>query len=184
MQGEYIMAGLTKKGNTYYAIFSIKGKSKWKRIGRVSYKDAIKAKHLMESEADKGNLGLLESKSIIFNEFQNPYLKYSKANKAPRTWERDITSLKALNAVFGNMLLDSINKPSIERYKQKRLSDGVKPKTVNIELYCLSNMLRRGIEWNYLQQLPKIKFFKYKHKPARFLSEAEMQSLIDFSSPW
>jgi len=35
MQGEYNMAGLTKKGNTYYAIFSVNGKSKWKRIGRV-----------------------------------------------------------------------------------------------------------------------------------------------------
>jgi len=66
------MAILTKKGTTYYAIFSYNGKSIWKRIGKVSYKDAMKAKHFMESEVDKGNLGLLETNFITFYKFQDP----------------------------------------------------------------------------------------------------------------
>lgn len=178
------MAGLTKKGSTYYALFTLNGKTIWKKIGKVPYRDALKAKRLLESELDKGRFGFIESKSISLIEFKEQYLKYSKANKSPRTWERDITSLKALMPFFGNMLLESINEHHIEEYKQKRLSDGVKPKTINIELYCLSNMLRRAIEWNYLKQLPKIKFLKYQSKPPRFLSEAEMQELMDSASPW
>ncbi len=63
------MAGLTKKGKTYYAIFSIGGKSKWRRIGKFSFKDATKGKRILESEADKGNLTLLETNSITFLEF-------------------------------------------------------------------------------------------------------------------
>jgi hypothetical protein len=62
------MAGLTKKGNTYYALFSINGKTKWKRIGLMPYKDALKALKHIESTFDKEKVGIREIKSITFSE--------------------------------------------------------------------------------------------------------------------
>jgi hypothetical protein len=158
------MAGLTKKGNTYYALFSINGKTRWKRIGLMPYKDALKALKNMEATFDKEKVGIREIKSITFSEFSLLYLNYSRANKAYRTWERDGTSVRTLNPYFGNMLLESINNHHIELYKAKRQTDGVKPRTINIELKCLAHMLRKAVEWNYLTMIPKINLLKEEKK--------------------
>lgn len=34
------MAGLASKGDVYYALFTVNGKTKWNRIGKVSFRDA------------------------------------------------------------------------------------------------------------------------------------------------
>ena len=52
------MAGLTKKGDTYYALFRINGKTSWKRIGIMPYKDALKALRNMEATFDKDKVGI------------------------------------------------------------------------------------------------------------------------------
>jgi hypothetical protein len=44
------MAGLTKKGKTYYALFSERGKTKWVKIGKVSFKDAKEHLRKLESQ--------------------------------------------------------------------------------------------------------------------------------------
>ena len=61
----------------------------------------------MEATFDKDKVGIKEIKSISFSEFSRLYLNYSRTNKAVRTWERDITSIKTLTPHFGNMLLES-----------------------------------------------------------------------------
>jgi hypothetical protein len=170
MQGECIMAGLAKKGNTYYALFSINGKTKWKRIGIMPYKDALKALRNIEATFDKEKVGIKEMKSITFNDFSPLYLNYSRANKAHRTWERDGTSIRTLTPYFGNMILQAIDNRNMELYKAKRQTEGVKPRTINIELKCLRHMLSKALEWNYLNKIPPIKLLKEEKKPPRFLS--------------
>jgi Site-specific recombinase XerD len=178
------MAGLTKKGKTYYALFPTNGSTKWKRIGIMSYKDALKALKDMEAKFDKERLGLREIKPITFNEYVSPYLEYSKANKACKSWERDVVSLKALTSYFGNNFLEAIGNQDIELYKAKRQQDGLKPRTINIELLCLSNMLRKALEWDHLSRIPKIKLLKQEKKPPRFLSQEEMEILMEHATPW
>ena len=84
------------------------------------------------------------------------------------------------------MLLETLNNENIEFYKARRQSDGVKlkPRTINIELQCLSNTLRKAVEWNCLKTTPLIKKLKEEGKPPRFLSLDEMERLIDSASPW
>lgn len=120
------MAGLAKKGNTYYALFSINGKTKWKRIGIMPYKDTLKVLKNMEATFDKEKVGLQEIKSITFNDFSPLYLNYSKTNKAYRTCERDRTSIRTITPYFRNMILEAIDNRNIELYKAKRQTEGGK----------------------------------------------------------
>ncbi len=178
------MAGLAKKGNAYYALFSINGKTKWKRIGIMPYKDVLKALKSMEAKFDKERAGLQEIKPVTFFGYADIYLDYAKANKANNSWRRDKVSVNALTPYFGNMLLEAIGNQNIELYKAKRQNEEIKPRTINIELLCLSNMLRKAIEWNYLSHIPKIRKLKEKRKPPRFLCLEEMEKLVDCASPW
>ncbi len=177
------MAGLTKKGQTYYALFSINGKTKWERIGRVSYKDARKRLRELETEFDRDITVVTKKEQKTFNELAPEYLNYSQANKARLSWERDITSIKALS-YFGNMLLESIDSKHIEMYKSERQKAGRTNRTINIELLCLSVMLKRAVEWNYLTALPPIKKLKEYKKPPRYLTENELILLIESATPW
>jgi len=178
------MAGLTKKGQTYYALFSINGKTKWKKIGKVSFKDAKEHLRKLESQYDKNRIGLLYIEQITFNEYSVEYLKFSKANKAQGTWERDITSTRALSAYFGDMLLSSINNRHIDIYKYERQKKGLTNRTINIELICLSVMLKKAIEWNYLSELPHIKKLKEQKKPPRYLTKNEINLFIESAPLW
>lgn len=178
------MAGLTKKGKTYYALFSLDGKTKWQRIGNIPYKDALKVLKNMEAEFDKERVGLKEIKPINFIEYASIYLDYSKANKAYNSWRRDNTSIRALSSYFGNVLLNAIENQDIELYKAYRQREGIKSRSINLELLCLSNMLRKAIEWNYLKNMSKIKLLKQVKKPPRFLSKEEIEMLLESSSLW
>jgi len=176
------MAGLTRKGKTYYALFKIAKKTKWVRIGSMPYKLALKKLKELESEFDS-TYGASELKPILFTDFSREYLAYSEANKAPKSYLRDQYAIKALAGYFGKHYLLEITNKDIELYKATRLKT-VKPRTINIELQCLSNMLKKALEWNYLTKLPTIKRLKETKKAIRFLTLEEMARLIQSASPW
>ncbi len=69
-------------------------------------------------------------------------------------------------------------------YKNKRIGDRVTNRKINIELYCLSNMLRKAIEWNHLNSKPKIELLEQETKPPKFLNENEIRILLDSASEW
>ena len=114
------MAGLTKKGEVYYATFRVNGKTKWKRIGKVSFRDAKEYLKKLESKSDRDKLGLIDLTPIKFDQFSVQYLAHSRANKALETWKSDNWSVRALSRHFGSMLLDAIDNGHIELYKAER----------------------------------------------------------------
>ncbi|MGH7909878.1 MAG: hypothetical protein ACRENW_08540, partial [Thermodesulfobacteriota bacterium] len=93
------MAGITKKGKSYYALFKLGRKTKWKKIGAMPYKDAIRRLKDLEADFDK-TYGSRDIKPISFTNFAREFLVYREANFAKRTWERDRASIKALSSHF------------------------------------------------------------------------------------
>jgi site-specific recombinase XerD len=178
------MAGLTKKGKSYYALFKNNGKTKWVRIGAIPYRNAVRVLRKLEIDYYSNNFKIKKIQSITFREFIEQYLEYSKSNKARGSYLRDIASINALSKLFNSYLLNSIETKELDRYKIKRIGDGVKNRTINIEFYCLSNMLRKAIEWNYLSSKPKIQLLKQETKPPQFLNENEIRLLIESASLW
>ena len=179
------MASLAKKKDVWYAIFSIRGRPKWIRIGRVSKTKAKSILAKMEAKRDERTGGFVEADPIQFFDFVEKYLTYSKNNKAFSTYKRDELCTKHLKRFFKNIWLDKLAPHDIEKYKSKRLEDGVKARTVNIELRCLSNMLRKAVEWNNLLVSPfsRVKLLKQRIKPPRFLTKEELQKLIEAATP-
>ncbi len=126
----------------------------------------------------------MDIKPVPFNDLIVRYLNYSRANKAHRTWERDITSTRVLSPYFVTMMVDSIDNEHIELYKAKRQGEGVSNRTINIELLCLQYMLSKAIEWRLLSTSPKIKKLTSQEKPPRFLSRTELDMLMGAASLW
>lgn len=150
-------------------------------MSKTSAKEVLKK---LEEDFDKRKFGVVDEKEIPFKDYAEEYLEYSKSNKAINSYKRDKTSMQSLLKHF-TVPLPRITSHLIEKYKIKRL-DEVKPRTINIELRCLSHMMNKAVEWRYIKESPfkGVKLFSYEKKPPRFLIKEEVQRLLDSASPW
>ncbi len=178
------MASLAYKHNSYYAVFSINRKKKWIRIGRVDKKEARKILKQLELEHIKGRLDIRETKEILFYDYIDQYLKYCKTNKAKSTYKREIQAIKHLKISFGNLSLAKIDNKCIEDYKSIRIDQGLAPSSLNRELTVLSAILKKALEWNFIEKVPHITILKLPKRPPNFLSIEEVQRLLECSSAW
>lgn len=122
---------------------------------------------------------------ISFAGYADIYLEnYAKINK--RSWITDVSYLKSLSRSLGSLFLDEIGPLQVEKYKARRLKDGVTKSTTNRCLAVLRKMLTLAVEWGYLEKdaVPKIKFFPEKdNRKERFLTNEEEQRLLASASP-
>lgn len=180
------MACLVYKHNSYYGVFSKSGKQKWVRIGNVDKKDARRILKKLEAEMTKDRLNLFEVKQISLYAFIDLYLQYVKANKAKSSYQREMQVVKTIKKIFGDIPLMKITTLIIEEFKSKRIQEGLKPWSINKELAILRFMLKKAVDWKYLQESPYkgIRLVKVGKLPIKFLTTDELDRLIESASLW
>ncbi len=129
-----------KKGPNWYIDYYLYGRRRRKKIGPSKRLAELALKNIKVAMAKGEHLGIYDSKKISFEELAKQYLPYAQTNKTPRSYERDVTNLKALTPHFAGLITE-IKPQDIEAYKAVRLAAGVKPATVNHELDTLRHML-------------------------------------------
>lgn len=174
------MGRIFKRGRSWYIDCALKGRRIRKSVG-PSRRVAELALRDIELKSARGEyLGIYEDKRVLFEDFAERYLTFSKANKAPKSYGRDLTSLRTnLIPHFRGYYLFDISSQMVEDYKSLRLS-GVKPATLNRELACLRHMYNKAIEWGYVGRNPMqgVKLLKEPPERLRFLSPEEIEALL------
>ena len=172
-----------KETASWYIDYYHEGQRIKERIGRedqgITRKDAEKAQKARMGEIVQGKFNLVKvSKSIVFDVMVTHYLEWSKTNK--KSYESDCCHTRRLLEFFSGRSLKDITSWDIEKYKSKRLKDGLKPASVNRQLQCLKHIFTKAIEWGKVKENPvkKVKLFKENNKRVRYLSESEMESLL------
>jgi integrase len=169
-----------KKGKNWYIDYYVKGRRKRRKIG-PSKKLAEQVLQDVHVKMAKGEyLGVYDEKKILFEEFGQQYLAYSKTNKAGSTHHRDQFSVASLNATFGGKYLYEVTARMVEKYKTERL-EKVSPATVNRELACLKHMYTKATEWNYAKANPvkTVKLLKEPPGRLRYLRANEVETLLE-----
>ncbi|MGE5445558.1 MAG: tyrosine-type recombinase/integrase, partial [Ignavibacteriales bacterium] len=180
------MASLTSKRGIWYGVFTINYKQKWIKIGRMSKTGAKEVLRKLEESYDKKKFGIIDEKLIPFEGYAQEYLEFSKTNKAKQSYRRDRTSMHSLLRFFRSIYLPRLSTHLIEQFKIKRSTEGVSPRTVNLELRCLSHMLNKAVEWGYIRETPfkGVKLLTHEKKPPRFLTKEEVDKFLESASPW
>lgn len=147
-----------------------------------SKKDAVLALNMqVQVEFRKEYRADFVQKEIMFTEFAETYLNdYAKVNK--KSWRSDYYYLNAnLVPFFNDVFISRLNQYSVEKYKLKRVKDGVQKSTINRELACLRKMLNKAVDWEFLQRNPVsgVKLFSEKDNlKERVLSSEEEKRLM------
>jgi len=173
--------GIFKKGNNWYVDYYLKGRRKRKKVG-PSKKLAEQVLKDIQVKTAKGEyLGIFEEKKILFSDFFQSYLSFSKTNKSFFSYKRDLASSKNLLPVFGDKYLIEIIPPMIEEYKTERLQEDVTPATINRELSCLRHLFNKAIEWGCLIKNPMqgVKLLKEPPGRTRYLKTEEIVKLLN-----
>ena len=175
---------------SYWFIFTYKGKTYRKRIGREAEIPLTSAKHI----ASKLRTQIIENQYLeketapLFSEVAERYIEWYKTervNTSPRVIRDTERRIRRLIEVFGDKTLDYFSEFLIESYKQDRLKEGVRPSTINRELNILRAILYKAKEWDlYPGKLPKIKTFKVSDERVRYLSPEELKALIEACPEW
>jgi hypothetical protein len=122
----------------------------------------------------------------MFEDYADEYLKtWSKVEKAASTHIRDTDSSKHLKKFFGRTDISKIKRRDVEQYVAERKAAGAMPGTINRELSCLKNMLRKAIDWEYLETNPAWGVRQQREEVVEFeiLSEEEAERLIAACPP-
>jgi site-specific recombinase XerD len=126
------------------------------------------------------------SKSRPFDEYATEYLEsWSKVEKRPSSYARDMISVKHLTGCFGSTDIARITRRDVEQYVASRKAAGLAAGTMNRELSCLKNMFRKAVDWGYLETNPAwgVKQQREEVEEREFLTEEEAERLIQVCPP-
>lgn len=177
------MATLRRRNKTYFVDYRINGRRFRKKVG-PSKRIAELALKDIEVKIAKGELGFSPKDNSLEKLFEE-FLKYSKINHAPSTYERyrgildNFKSFLVTRAYINK--ISQLDPKFFEDYKHFRKSDEAGDKTVNIELQMLRSMFNLARKWGYCSGNPTegVSFFRItKKQEPRFLSKEECEKLL------
>ena len=155
--------GLWLRGSRYYARMSVAdfntGRKTVRRVpleGADSVAQAVAQMRRLLTHREDDDLPVLK-RTPKFSEYADQYLNYFKTvkdAKRPKTLQTESGHLNAWKKHLGDTRLDQINRAAINGFIAKRQAEGRNPRTVNLGVTVLRNVLRRGIEDGWLKNLP------------------------------
>ncbi len=168
---------ITKRGKTWYTRFTAPSGQRifqscqtTSKTAAQEYEDTLKAELWRVFK-------LGEKPRRSFKEAVITYISNAQIKDSTRV--SHLSNISILDEWFGTLLLDEIDRPSIDVFKVERLAEGVTGSTVNRQLEVLRailNFCRDDLEW--ISSFPKIKMFKESMKRIRFLSKEESTTLL------
>lgn len=111
--------------------------------------------------------------------WQEAVIKWSKEQGHRKSAGDDMQYLRWLNPYLKDAYLDQINKDMIEKLKTEKLKTGVTNNTVNHTLSFLRSVLNKAKnEWEWLENVPKIKMLPVKKGRIRWITKEESTRLF------
>lgn len=84
--------------------------------------------------------------------------------------------------VFGKVKLDNINNQMVEKYKREKQKTRLCNKSINNHLTVLRKCLETALEWQILDNTPRVKLLKTPPSKFDYLNESECKLFLDNSS--
>ena len=151
--------GLWRRGEKLYMQTRVSGERSARRIPLQATSLEAAREEMADLKKQKRIEGLPDTGlRPLFADYARKYLAFHQAaldsGKKPRTIEREGHSLVHWKAAIGNVRLDKITKPMITGVIKSRLAAGIKPRTVNIDVVVLRNVLKEAKDDGLLVHLP------------------------------
>lgn len=179
---------------TYYLFYRLNGKQVNYRLGIDGQMTPAQARDLAKNKIAEVTQGVdvqavrkhdrtkskftkLSTLRFFLEEKYAPWLK----SRNPKTAYKTIKAFESSFPALMDFQLSDINAWEIEKWRNKRLTDGVKPATTNRQINTIKGCLSRAVEWGAIDShdLNKVKTLTVDNSKVRYLSKDEETRLRD-----
>jgi integrase len=181
--------GLQRRGDRYYARIRMTGsdgKSRPQRIalGKLTLDEARAELERARVDNRRGELAA-PARAPGFSEFADEYLASAiHGAKRAGTRKAERLNLGYWKAHLGAIPLDKIAPPRVKGYLERRLSHGVKARTVNIELIAFYAVMKLARDRGLVRSFERVPRLRQKPAPRRaLLSPVEVEALLAACQP-
>jgi integrase len=160
--------GLWERNGRYYAQLTVEnpitGVKKVRRVPLVD-KDGVPAattaqaiaelKRLQTKRADN-DLGTV-GRTPKFADYAARYLEFISSGqgaKKPGTVDKERSILGLWTEHLGGLRVDQVKRVHVNRFVERRLKAGLSPRTANLDIIALRNVLKRAVDEGLIQRLP------------------------------
>ena len=177
-----------RKGRILYWEFMYKGRRYTVRLGDITKSEARKIVAEIKTKIISGEWEKDRKREVMMEELIDAYGRWYENHTRARkkAVETQMRRLERFKEFFGGMMASEIRWNDIERYKEKRLSEGVSRSTINRELKILKSVFSRAKDLGlYEGEAPKIELFKEDgSERLRYISPEEAKALVDACPEW
>jgi integrase len=119
----------------------------------------------------------------LLSEYIEKYLASPiRQKRRANTQDKDRAALGRWLAQVGNVQVHKITQAHIIGFQEKRLADGVSPRTVNLDLISLRGLLKRATAEGHLRELPPLRELERGVVPKRrLITPEQFQALLEAS---
>ena len=151
--------GLWRRGEKLYMQTRVSGEKSARKIPLKATTLEAARDEMADLKKQKRTEGLPDTGlRPLFSDYARKYLAFqrvaSDSGKKPRTIDREAHSLVHWIDAIGNVRLDKITRPMISSVIKSRLQGGIKPRTINIDVIVLRNVLKEAKEDGLIVHLP------------------------------
>jgi integrase len=179
---------------TYYLFYRLNGKQVNYRLGIDGQMTPAQARDLAKSKIAEVTQGVDVQAVRKHDRTKTKYSKFSTLqffleekyapwlkSRNPKTAEKTIKAFESSFPTLMDFQLSDINAWEIEKWRNKRLTDGVKPATTNRQINTIKGCLSRAVEWGAIDShdLNKVKTLTVDNSKVRYLSKDEEARLRD-----
>jgi integrase len=171
-------------GSTWWMSFVADGRQHCESTRTSNRRLARKILDKRKGEIAEGRFRLVPSSSPRLKQWSDQFLETIGHNNTKRVYRSCVTMM--LDFFGENIRLSSLTANRIEEYKQKRLSTGVTPATINRNLAVLRRMLKLAFRRRLIAQNPfdEVEFLSERHRrQPRILTFEEEAQLLAVASP-
>lgn len=173
---------------TYYLFYRLNGKQVNYRLGIDGQMTPAQARDLAKNKIAEVTQGVdvqavrkqertktKYSKFSTVESFLNEKYALWLRTRNPKTAEKTIKAFKSSFPKLMSFQLSDITAWEIEKWRNERLSTGVKPATVNHQISVIQGCLSRAVEWGVIDShdLRKVKTLPVDNSKVRYLSKDE-----------
>jgi integrase len=179
--------GLWERNGKFVARISTEDDDGMKRIRWVVMEEAETVAQAQEElktlhvDRKRNELPILK-RTPKFADYAAQYLAYFnsvKDAKRPATIQKERGAIRLWTEHMGGLRLDKIRRIHINSFIEKRQTDGMSGRTVNLDIITLRNVLKRAIEDQWLKVLPteNLRPLKWTPRKRSLVSQTDIDSL-------
>ncbi len=154
---------ILKRGNTYYADVTVNGTRYRESLETTNWKEAQRLVKELIARASEGKAATPASRGTFGHLKLSAALEQITAERRGRVSERttqiDVERSRVLRRHLGELIVRKISAETIRAYQNTRTAEGVKGRTVNLEINLLRIVLKRARRWSAIaddvQNLPE-----------------------------